>query len=65
MDIVNLTDKEIIEKSKNQLELKNLMAEMKNTLQWLNSRLYDAEQWINDLEHRIVENIQAERQKKI
>lgn len=34
------------------------------TTQWFNSRLYDAEQWINDLEHRIVENTQAEQQKE-
>ena len=37
---------------------------MKNTLEGINSRLDDAEEWISDLEDRIVEITQSEGQKR-
>ena len=43
--------------------MKNTITEMKNTLEGLNSRLNDTEEWISELEDRIVE-ITANEQKK-
>jgi len=37
-------------------ELKNKQREMNNTLEGIHSRITEAEEWINDLEDRIVEN---------
>ena len=36
-------------------ELRNKQTEMNNTLERMNSRITEAEAWINDLEDRIVE----------
>ena len=36
-------------------ELKNKQTEMNNTLEGMNSRITEAEEWINDLEGRMVE----------
>ena len=36
-------------------ELSKKQAEMNNTLEGINSRITEAEEWINDLEHRMVE----------
>ena len=36
-------------------ELKKKQAEMKNTLERINSRITEAEEWINDVEERMVE----------
>ena len=36
-------------------ELKNKQTEMNNTLEGINSRTTEAEEWINDLEDRMVE----------
>jgi len=45
---------------KNQAELKNLITEMKNTLEEINRRLEDAE-WISNLEDKIMESNEAEQ----
>ena len=37
---------------------------MKNTLQGINSRLNDREEWVSDMEDRIVEITQSEKQKE-
>lgn len=37
---------------------------MKNTLEGINSRLDDREEWISDMKGRIVEITQAEKQKE-
>jgi len=37
---------------------------MKNTLERINSKLEDAEEWISDLEDRLMESTQPEEQKK-
>ena len=39
--------------------LKDTTAEMKNILEKINSRLEDSEEWIRDLEDRVVETSQT------
>ena len=56
------TERENIKK--NQSELKNTITEMKITLQGTNSRLDYAEEWINDLDDRVVEITQSNQQKE-
>ena len=41
-------------------ELKNKQTEMKNSLKGINSRITKAEEWISDLEDRMVEITAAE-----
>ena len=45
-------------------ELKNTIIEIKNTLEGLNSRLDDAQDWISNLENKVVEITQLEHQKE-
>ena len=51
-------------------ELKNKLTEMNNTPEGINSRITEAEAWINDLENRMVEitaakqNIEKKNKKK-
>ena len=45
----------------NQSEMKNSITEIKNTLHGRNSRLEEAEEWISDLEDRVMESNQAEQ----
>ena len=40
-------------------ELKNTQTEMNNTLEGIYSRITEAEEWINDLEDRMVETASA------
>ena len=40
--------------------MKNTWSEMKNTLEKKNSGLDEAEEWISDLEDKVVENTQSE-----
>ena len=42
-------------------KLKNKQTEMNNTLEGINSRITEAEEWINDLEDRMVEITAAEQ----
>ena len=42
-------------------ELKNKQAEMNNTLEGIDSRITEAEEWINDVEDRMVEIPAAEQ----
>ena len=42
-------------------ELKNKETEMNNTLEGINSRITEAEEWINDLKDRMVEITAAEQ----
>ena len=42
-------------------ELKNKQIEMNNTLEGIHSRITEAEQWINDLEDKMVEITAAEQ----
>ena len=41
--------------TKDVAELKNKQTERNNTLEGINSRITEAEEWINDLEDRMVE----------
>ena len=42
-------------KSKQTMKLKNTINEIKNTQDGINSRITEAEEWISDLEDKIVE----------
>ena len=44
--------------------MNNTITEMKNTLEGINSRITEAEEWISDLEDRMVEFTAADRIKK-
>ena len=44
--------------------MKNTITEMKNTLEGINSRITEIEEWINDLEDRMVELTAAEENKE-
>ena len=46
-----------------QTELKNPITELKNILERINNRLGDTEEWISELEDRVVEITQAEKKK--
>ena len=43
--------------------MENTITEIKNILEGINSRLDDTEEWISELEDRVVEIIQAEQEK--
>ena len=58
----HLTELENIKKSQN--EVKNTITEIRNILVGINNRLDDTEEWIRDLENRIVKIIQAEQKKQ-
>ena len=53
-------NKEIENIKKNQSEMKNSTIEVKDTLDGVNSRQEEAEKWISNLEHRVMESNQAE-----
>ena len=44
--------------------MNNTITEMKNTLEGINSRITEAEEWISDLEERMVEFTTAEQKKE-
>ena len=48
--------------TKNLEELKNKQTEMNNTLEAINSRITEAEEWINDVQDRVVFQITAPEQ---
>ena len=49
---------------KNQWEMKNIISEMKNTLDAINSKLDDTQKWIVHLEDGIVEITHTEQERK-
>ena len=51
-------------KYKEQPELKNIITEMKNTLEGIHSRLNKAEEWISELEDRMGEITAVEQDKE-
>ena len=61
--LVFFLNKELENIKNNEIELKNTITEMKSTLEGINSRLNE-EEWITELEDRVVEIIMAERKKK-
>ena len=48
-------NKDLEELKSKQTEMNNTINEMKNTLEGINSRIIEAEEWISDLEDRMVE----------
>ena len=45
--------------------IKKNRSEMKNIVEEIDSRLDEAEDWMSDLEHKVLENAQLEHQKEI
>ena len=69
VEIGNLPEKELENKhleelNNKQTEMNNTIIEMKNTLEGLNSRITEAEEWIGDLEDRMVEFTATEQNKE-
>ena len=52
-------------REKNQSELKNKIMEMKNSLEGINSRVDDTEEWISNLDERLEEITQAKQKKEL
>ena len=57
-------NKEIDHTKKNQSDMNNSITEITNTLDGINNRLEKAEEWVSDMEHRLMENHQAEQERK-
>ena len=56
--------KDLEELKNKQAEMNNTITEMKNTLEGINSRITEAEEWISDLEDRMLEFTAAEQTKE-
>ena len=54
----------VIENIKRNQELNNTITEIKNTLEWINSQLEDAEEHISNLEDEMMERTQTEQKKR-
>ena len=57
-------NKDLEELKNKQTEMNNTITEMKNTLEGISSRITEAEEWISDLEDRMVELTAAEQNKE-
>ena len=57
-------NKDVEELKRNQAMMKNTINEIKNTLKGINSRKTKAEEWVSDLEDKIVEITTAEQNKE-
>ena len=57
-------NKDLEELNNKQREMTNTITEMKATLEGINSRITEAEEWISDLEDRVVEFTAAEQTKE-
>ena len=57
-------NKDVKELKRNQATMKNTINEIKNTLEGINSRITEAEEWISDLEDKIVLITTAEQNKE-
>ena len=57
-------NKHLEELKNKQTEMNNTIIEMKTTLEGINSRTTEAEEWISDLEDRMVEFTAAEQNKE-
>ena len=57
-------NKDIEELKRSQAMMKNTINEIKNTLEGINSRITEAEEWVSDLEDKIVEITTAEQNKE-
>ena len=57
-------NKDLEELKNKQTEMNNTITEMKTTLEGINSRITEAEEWVSDLEDRMVGFTAAEQNKK-
>ena len=57
-------NKDLEEQKGKQAMMKNTINEIKNTLEGINSRITEAEEWISDLEDKIVEITTSEQNKE-
>ena len=57
-------NKDLEELKDKQTEMNNTITEMKTTLQGINSRISEAEEWISDLKDRMVEFTAVEQNKE-
>ena len=57
-------NKDVEELKRNQTMMKNTINEMKTTLEGINSRINEEEEWISDLEDRMVEFTAVEQNKE-
>ena len=57
-------NKDLEELKNEQTEMNNTITAMKNTLEGINSRITEAEEWISDLEDRMVEFAATEQNKE-
>ena len=57
-------NKDLEELKSKQIMMKNTINEIKNSLEGINSRITDTEEWISDLEDKIVEITTAEQNKE-
>ena len=65
MEKIQETFNKDLEKLKSkQTEMNNTINEIKNSLEGINSRKTEPEEWISDLEHKIVEITTAEQNKE-
>ena len=62
--IQEIFNKDIEELKSKQTEMNNTITEMKNTLHGISSRINEAEEWISDLEDRMVEITATEENKE-
>ena len=63
-DLEELKNKHLEELKNKQTEMNNTITEMKNTLEGINSRITGAEEWISDLDDRMVELTAMEQNKE-
>ena len=64
MEKIQETFNKDLEELKSKQKMSNTINEIKNTLEGINSRITEAEEWISDLEDRIVEITAAEQIKE-
>ena len=57
-------NKDLEELKNKQTEMNNTITEMKNTLEGINSRINESEEWISELEDRMVEITATEQNKE-
>ena len=57
-------NKDLEEQKSKQTMMNNTINEIKNSLEGINSRITDAEEWISDLEDKIVEITTTEQNKE-
>ena len=63
-DLKELKNKHLEELKNKQTEMNNTITEKKNTLEVINSRITESQEWISDLEDRMVEFTAAEQNKE-